>query len=837
MSVAMSPNTFRRLAVTSAEMYHQYLTDKVNSGMMDTCSKVISVSRIAPGQVPNELILFVGEPVLYSDRCQILVYEKPVESLSIVSVQKIAPSFFRVRITDHGDFLLSQPQLSPSDIHIYSDFRFLIKRLREFYENAPLCFQPPAPSCRETLPPEHTDGLSREQLSAIDLIFRSPISYISGAPGTGKTKAVLSRCILRYMLSKQRVFLLAPTNNAVEQMLRGVLPILKDAGFDLRLVYRIGASSGEFAAEYPEVIADTALENALNELLNQKALYTARLSEAEQLEQTAELLRSRLDSAKALHTQRLALLPELNRIHPLLHEAADQLDKVSPAFNAIQEQYNLLDDRWKSLCSAIRSCELEIAGTEARIERLRHGFFKKKARQAAEEQLTSLRSSLTELLSSQGSIIVSLEKVGRNMADSQEQYQQCRGRYEELSRQSAVLLRKLTILSDQCAALGFPAESSATNIPFSTDEADAFIDSLECEYQKAKSEADTHPVSEYQRALDDVTNRLNSLGSNTKLEQKKKALVLAATIDSALSELSPGQQEDDEEAISHVFLDEAGYTSLIKAMTAFVCQAPITFLGDHKQLPPVCEMNRIDKECAPICLWALPAAYCSELMNNGFLELYHNCYCRRWEPTFSAIAYHSLNTSYRFGQTLATILGKYIYTPAFRGVSGAPFEILVIDAPGGRNPTKRTSGSEADAIRDFLQHNALEDVAILAPYRNQIKLLRRTLPRDYRENILTVHRSQGCEWDTVIFSVTDIYNPYYVDSNHPVGRSVLNTAISRAKKRLIIVCDVAVWKPRGMQMISELIRCGQLISAFDTIDLPSEDSALEETTATERMIL
>ena len=56
MSVAMSPNAFRRLAVTSAEMYYQYLTDKVNSGMMDTCSKVISVSRIAPGQVPNELI-------------------------------------------------------------------------------------------------------------------------------------------------------------------------------------------------------------------------------------------------------------------------------------------------------------------------------------------------------------------------------------------------------------------------------------------------------------------------------------------------------------------------------------------------------------------------------------------------------------------------------------------------------------------------------------------------------------------------------------------------------------------------------------------------------------
>ena len=93
---------------------------------------------------------------------------------------------------------------------------------------------------------------------------------------------------------------------------------------------------------------------------------------------------------------------------------------------------------------------------------------------------------------------------------------------------------------------------------------------------------------------------------------------------------------------------------------------------------------------------------------------------------------------------------------------------------------------------------------ILAPYHLQIERLKKLMPGE-RGNILTVHRAQGMEWDTVILSVCDTKDAYFVNSGLTVGKCVLNTAISRAKKRLVIVCDTDFWGSERKQLISELI--------------------------------
>ena len=71
--------------------------------------------------------------------------------------------------------------------------------------------------------------------------------------------------------------------------------------------------------------------------------------------------------------------------------------------------------------------------------------------------------------------------------------------------------------------------------------------------------------------------------------------------------------------------------------------------------------------------------------------------------------------------------------------------------------------------------------------------------------ILTVHASQGQEFDTVFFSVVDTSDMYFTDSNSSKGKKIVNTAISRAKKELILVCDRNFWCSRGDQLISQLI--------------------------------
>ncbi|HEY6915337.1 MAG TPA: AAA domain-containing protein, partial [Paludibacter sp.] len=103
------------------------------------------------------------------------------------------------------------------------------------------------------------------------------------------------------------------------------------------------------------------------------------------------------------------------------------------------------------------------------------------------------------------------------------------------------------------------------------------------------------------------------------------------------------------------------------------------------------------------------------------------------------------------------------------------------------------------------------DFIILTPYKKQIRLLNNYLPQERNElKILTVHGSQGREWETVIFSVVDTSDKWFVDSKiiKSKGLNLVNTAVSRAKKQLIIVCDKDYWMNQNGQLITDLLRNG-----------------------------
>ena len=72
---------------------------------------------------------------------------------------------------------------------------------------------------------------------------------------------------------------------------------------------------------------------------------------------------------------------------------------------------------------------------------------------------------------------------------------------------------------------------------------------------------------------------------------------------------------------------------------------------------------------------------------------------------------------------------------------------------------------------------------------------------------MTIHKSQGREWDTVIVSVTDTdpYGRAFMDTRDLRNLKLVNTAVSRAKKYLYIVCDYDSWKGKDDELISKLI--------------------------------
>ena len=468
-----------------------------------------------------------------------------------------------------------------------------------------------------------------QQRDAVTTVLKEPVSYVWGAPGTGKTQFVLATCIISILAAGGRVAVLAPTNNAVEQVLRGLIGSLRAEDPDGRIVdirsdiIRLGMSSDSFMRDHPEVCERKDIQMKIR-------------SKMRALEMCQDAIRERM----------LGLDPE--------------------EFKGITEIE--IRNRMRSL----------------------------------EETIQDLRQQET----------------------------------------------------------GFRLRSSR---------------------------------------------------------------IIAMTPQKLMMLFAPAEDEGHRKLeVDHIFLDEAGYCSALNALPAFMFGVPVTMLGDHKQLPPVCEIDGDDISEGIVnmdskrffFLLDRSALYAEDLLSESLEDL-ASSYLAGEEQRHRRTAVCRLTRSHRFGDNLAGILDRYVYR---NGISGSPdgsLEIACIDIVFTDRKDRSNIG-EAEAIAEFLSAEGPDpsDVAVLTPYRNQVALLKRRLPKRYEDSVLTVHRSQGREWDTVVLSVVD--NRVILEGKdlqlHLTsmkdgcgGESVINTAVSRAKKRLIIVCDREFWSGREGELISALV--------------------------------
>jgi superfamily I DNA/RNA helicase len=237
------------------------------------------------------------------------------------------------------------------------------------------------------------------------------------------------------------------------------------------------------------------------------------------------------------------------------------------------------------------------------------------------------------------------------------------------------------------------------------------------------------------------------------------------------------------------------------------------------QLPPVCTVERevlvrgieTDGIMRYGFMWCIPALFAESFFTKG-IEWLQNAYLEELDPVFELTQRADLTVSHRFGNNFAEILNECIYMNGITGVSQYPLEIECINAVAGKRES-RANYEEMEKIRKFLADNPMEEgeYVILTPYTAQVNVLRDNIP-GARENVLTVHRSQGREWDTVILSVADsgtvdreVQLRFTSTVNESsIGRKVINTAVSRAKKNLIVVCDKEFWSQREGELIGKL---------------------------------
>ncbi|BAK99611.1 hypothetical protein OBV_24130 [Oscillibacter valericigenes Sjm18-20] len=785
----MTPSEFRQHAINSAAAYYHYL-DENGKGVATIAVQSIRqessffylqlFSKLPAGLDPSELMFdFLGKR--YSS------FEiRPVDYSKKTAVLKVRPL---------DALFTSFVSLSPKQILVISDLKFLVKRVGSWYQQ----FGNQVVPCKDSpavLPTfvSHGNSLSNEQRAAVQGALSRPFTYIWGAPGTGKTSCVLANCVLSYLLdgSDHKVLLLAPTNNALDQMLRGVLPALDEQGISANKVLRLGIPSVQLSSQYPGICEFIDIERKIADLNEQKDSYK-------------KCLAFRRYSTEFTHIslEILARIREIFDFADIIRRCDASIIEIRRNSASARAGMVLAQDEINRLLNSIA----------LRKEVMAHSLafrFKKFLHLSSADKYIVLLSDeevrLKEKIEIEKELKADLSGMDQEETSSLEKRLSAYDQIRERKNAISVSASFWTSFQKAVDNLNF-SDASACLIQFEEIYA-LFQEKLRVRgepYLAYQGLTDESVQDEYNACVEKLS-ALDESSTDTRLET---AQVVACTIDRFLATFSPDGFGSffPEQA----FMDEAGYTSLIKAMPIFSLGVPVTFIGDHMQLPPVCEMNNHhfkSEGCEGVFLWAQSALYAETVFSADNLQQLLADYLRSAPPPFLAMQKYDLTATFRFGNSLASLLASYVYAPNFHSESDDGTSIYCLDAPAYSGEKPRSSQAEADAVKQFLSLNHLIDYAILSPYRRQISLLSATLPKEKRDGrILTVHASQGREWDTLFLSVVDTNNKWFTDTVRSAtqGKMVINTAVSRARKALILVCDASYWSSHPEQLIGQLV--------------------------------
>lgn len=755
----------------SAEVYYNYLK-KNNKGMSQT--KVEKIKRKNDYEFTitfqNKIRDFDFISFVLCDGELLPVEKFTFNNITEYSAEVKAPLRYITRLAES------------ESIFLVSDFKQLVWRIKTKFEDAPPFKIPNKAPALEFNPKDFSKvSFTSMQLQAIKNIFSSPMSYVWGGAGSGKTKYVLAYSILTYLKKSQRILLCAPTNIALENALSVIIPIAEANGIEASKIFRSGHASMDFYQNFPKCCNDYTLQKKHKQLTAKKEMLAQYVHMAEAadtlsvIKNSLSLYFSAMDEIDSLNDENDKLTIRLNLAQLRLNDSKQELQSVNVKINSIamQKKSFIYKVKCRFADYAARSeaelAELEQSAVQVCAACDKYSADIKQYETNISENTESITNLQKDIDDYKNDIDNSLVPISRDMLDCSD--------YSKLLQQILDYRKKYTDFMHSC-------EINHPEIDFSNRQ--NLFDMIE------QFEIEIH----------------ENLSKSA--ERDGNCYLYGCTLDRLASV--------DVKDFSHVFLDEACYSPVAKAAQLFLYDCPITFLGDHLQLPPVCEINERElqnKEYSAAFLWSQSSIFTPSLAVDDIQYIFDN-FMSNTSTLPNTLSVSLLNETHRFGADMAILLDRYIYKSGFHSALETETSIKYINAPTNRytRDQNRSNRAEADAIKKYISNieNASE-IAILTPYNDQVKLLKETLPRNCLDNILTIHKAQGQEWDTVIISVVDTTRRFFTDVNNFTsrGREILNTAISRSKRELIIVCDAQYWLGLEGQLISELIKLGEEI--------------------------
>jgi len=262
-------------------------------------------------------------------------------------------------------------------------------------------------------------------------------------------------------------------------------------------------------------------------------------------------------------------------------------------------------------------------------------------------------------------------------------------------------------------------------------------------------------------------------------------------------------------SFDYIIIDEASQQDIVPGILSLGCAKNIIMVGDRKQLPHIPEKSNL--KC--------PSEYydCTKYsLLDSVTKVFEN------EITMSLLKEH-----YRCHPKIIQFCNQQFYDNQLIPMSEDNGEqaIEIITTSKGNHTRNYSNLRELESIIE-VRCSEEKNVGVIAPYRNQVALAEKTLSPDFIKK--TVHKSQGREYQEVIFSTVLDKKGSYKGSRQFVDQSPLvNVAVSRAIKRFTLVTGDSVFDDESniaalIRYIkyyaeSDLIHESPVISAFDLL--------------------
>ncbi len=788
----MNANEIKELCINGARLYYNYLEEK------DEGFTVIRVNNIEQVNTSDNLYNLQLSGKLFNTDLIAFRYiplNKEYSTLEI-KIREYDYDNNTLIIKPSYELPFSFKNISNDDIELISDLKFLLKNIENYFKENGNNIKLPTKATNEKIKITDFDFLEEyipdeNQKRALLNIFKNPLSYIWGAPGTGKTRIVLANSIIKYIKQGKRVAVFAATNVALEQVLSGILEITDKANIDRKNILRVGNPSKKFANNYPEVCEVAGIQKKIKQI-------SAQIRIIENILGIDDISNDRKSLDKLISFSEE--LDSLTKSHIQLEKKYNiQLS----LFNSYKESYEQAEKKLEIRKKAFKRSENRLESFSHRMIKLFFNTqtYREKRHKKLYDEIQSLRNELVGLKTE-------LKKYQRNKDD-------LLYAFTNYNERSSIIKEQINLISF------FRKELEAIYHTMSLDNVSTIINKLENEWSilnenneiNASLKKSYSGISEYQLKikLEEYRIQKDKFSSYDSNELIKKVHVIGATLDGYIGRFPEANLHAD-----HYFIDEAGYANIIKALSIFVYNKPVTLLGDHMQLLPVflVDEQEITPDNSDLFVCGQSAIFTEHLFINSKDVCYSN-YKNKNEFIPNLSVKSDLNCTHRFGINLAKVLDKHVYKNNFtsKNKTGTT-NLYYINVKKCPPLIKWDNSNEVDAIENYLSEIHNDDYCILTPYRNQVSLLKERMPNLHNEEkILTVHKSQGREWNTVILSVCDTRNKFLTDSTlqKSRGKNLINTAVSRAKKQLIIVCDYNYWINQENQLITSLLSIAKQI--------------------------